>query len=138
MCSCASLLLGIVAIFTGCVHISFHDPANPSGDVGVEYYKPKFYLLITKKDGTKADTLTLPDLTRPSYALLHSGYGSSNLSLTLSNGGLTDVGQTVDTKIAETITALSGLATAAAMRAAPSETISTNCRSAFDAQTQNA
>jgi hypothetical protein len=139
VCSCVSLLLGIVAIFTGCAHISFHDPANPSGDVGVEYYKPKFYLLITKnKDGTKADTLTLPNLTRPRYALLHLGYGSSNLSLKLSNGVLTDVGQTVDTKIPETITALSGLATAAAMRAAPSETMSTNCRSVFDVQTQNA
>ena len=139
VCSCASLLLGIVAIFTGCAHISFHDPANPSGDVGVEYYKPKFYLLITQnKDGTKADTLTLPDLTRPRYALLHPGYGSSNLSLKPSNGVLTNVGQTVDTKIPETITALSGLAKAAAMRVAPSETISTNCRSAFDAQTQNA
>ena len=120
VCSCVSLLLGIAAIFTGCAHISFHDPANPNADVGVEYYKPKFYLLVTKnKDGTKADMLTLPDLTQPRYALLHPGYGSSNLSLKLSNGVLTDVGQTVDTKIPETITALSSLATAAAVRAAP-------------------
>ena len=139
VCSCVSLLLGIVAIFTGCARISFHDPANPSGDVEVEYYKPKFYLLVTQnKDGTKADTLTLPDLTRPRYALLHPGYGSSTLSLKLSNGVLTDVGQTVDTKIPKTITALLGLATAAAMRVALGETISANYRSAFDAQTQDA
>jgi len=55
--------------------------------LGSEYYKPKLYLLVTKtKDGTKADILTLPDLAKPRYALLHPGYGSSNLSLKLSNG----------------------------------------------------
>jgi hypothetical protein len=107
--------LTIALASNGCAHISFHDPTNPKPDVGLEYYKPKLYLLVTKtKDGTKADILTLPDLTKPRFALLHPGYGSSNLSLKLSNGILTDVGQTVDTKIPETITALSGLATAAA------------------------
>jgi hypothetical protein len=68
------------------------------------------YLLVTlMKEGYKADILTLPDLTEPRYALLHPGYGSSALSLKLSNAILTDVGQTVDTKIPETITALGSL-----------------------------
>jgi uncharacterized protein YceK len=107
--------LTIIVALSGCAHISFHDPANPKPNIGLEYYKPKLYLLVTQtKDGTKADVLTLPDLKNPRYALLHPGYGSSNLSLKLSNGILTDVGQNVDTKIPETITALSGLATAAA------------------------
>ena len=104
----------IAAILTGCAHISFHDSSDPKrGNIGVEYYKPKLYLLLTKmKDGYKADILTLPDLLQPRYALLHPGYGSSNLSLKLNNGILTDVGQQVDTKIPETITALGSLATA--------------------------
>jgi hypothetical protein len=107
------LLLANPLIFTGCAHISFHDPANPSRDVGLEYYKLKLYLLVTStKDGTKGEILTLPDLTQPRYALLHPGYGSSNLSIKLSNGVITDVGQNVDTKIPETITALGSLATA--------------------------
>src|SRR6266481_334661 len=133
--------IGVIATMAqACAHITFHDATTADKrNIGVEYYKPKLYLLVTQAEkGYSASILTLPDLTQPRYALLHPGYGSSNLSLKLNNGILTDVGQTVDTKIPETITALSGLATAAAMRAAPSETISTNCRSAFDAQTQNA
>lgn len=65
------------------------------------------------KEGYKADILTLPDLTEARYAVLHPGYGSSNLSLKLNNGVLTDVGQLVDTKIPEIITALGSLTTAA-------------------------
>ena len=108
------ILIGIAAALAGCARISFHDPNNPTrGNVGVEYYKPKLYLLVTQqKESYKADILTLPDLAQPRYALLHSGYGSSNLSLKLTNGILTDVGQTVDTKIPETITALGSLASA--------------------------
>src|SRR5207247_7903357 len=112
VCSC-TLLAAIPLIFTGCAHISFHDPAKPGRDVGLEYYKLKLYLLVTStKDGTKGEILTLPDLTQPRYALLHPGYGSSSLSIKLSNGVITEVGQTVDTKIPETITALGSLATA--------------------------
>ena len=108
------ILVGIAAALVGCAHISFHDPRNPGRNIGLEYYKPKLFLLVAKnKDGTtKADILTLPDLAQPRYALLHPGYGSSNLALKLNNGVLTDVGQTVDTKIPETITALGSLATA--------------------------
>ena len=55
----------------------------------------------------------LPDLQNPVYAKLRSGYGSANLSLAFQSGMLTSVGQTTDTKIPETITALAGMATAA-------------------------
>jgi len=116
--SAAPFILALALLFTGCAHISFHDSNNPGRNIGFEYYKPKFYLLVTDdKDGTKASVVTLPDLTQPRYALLHAGYGSSNLSLAQSNGVLTTVGQAVDTKIPETIAAVSGLATAAAKRA---------------------
>jgi hypothetical protein len=112
-----SLLLALpAASLASCAHLSFHDSNDPKrGNVGVEYYKPKLYLLLTKTatEGYKADIVTLPDLLQPRYALLHPGYGSSNLSLKMNNGILTDVGQQADTKIPETITALGSLATAA-------------------------
>jgi hypothetical protein len=113
--SACSILVIIAMALVGCAHISFHDPRDSKrANVGVEYYKPKLYLLVTQqKEGYKADILTLPDLAQPRYAVLHPGYGSSSLSLKLNNGILTDVGQTVDTKIPETITALGSLATAA-------------------------
>ena len=111
------LLLASPLIFIGCAHISFHDPTNPSRNVGLEYYKLKLYLLVTNTPtGPKSEILTLPDLTQPRYALLHPGYGSSNLSIKLTNGIITEVGQAVDTKIPETITALANLATAAKAR----------------------
>lgn len=110
-----ALFASIIVALVGCAHISFHDPNDAKHtNVGVEYYKPKLYLLLTKgKEGYNASILTLPDLAQPRYALLHPGYGSSELSLKLNNGILTDVGQKVDTKVPETITALGSLASSA-------------------------
>src|SRR5882724_3229240 len=117
---CRALPVIVAGMLQGCAHISFHDSNDPQRQVGVEYYKPKLYLLLTKTGpgAYKADILTLPDLSQPRYALLHPGYGSSNLSLKLNNGTLTEVGQQVDTKIPETITALGNLATVAKSLAA--------------------
>jgi uncharacterized protein YbaR (Trm112 family) len=50
-----------------------------------------------------------------------TGYGSSNLSVDFSNGLLTKVGQTSDSKIPETLTSIGGLATAGVLKAAPGE-----------------
>jgi hypothetical protein len=66
---------------------------------------------VTKDCISAASVLSLPGKVRS--VSLHSGYGSSALSVSLSNGMITAVGQTVDSKIPETITAVSGLATAA-------------------------
>jgi hypothetical protein len=106
------LLTGLALYSTACAHITFHGPAQGQHrNIGVEYYKPKLYLLVTKTGEKiyKAEIITLPDVSQPRYALLHPGYGSSNLSLKLSNGILTDVGQVGDTKIPETITAVGSL-----------------------------
>jgi hypothetical protein len=44
----------------------------------------------------------------------HSGYGSADLSVALSNGLITSVGQKTDTKVPETLNAISGLIPAVA------------------------
>ena len=121
MSICARVLVAVAAIQSiGCAHISFHDSTHPERNLGVEYYKPKLFLLLTSSGvgAYKADILTLPDLSQPRYALLHSGYGANNLSLKLNNGILTDVGQQTDTQIPQTITALGSLATALVRSAA--------------------
>ncbi|MGA7644178.1 MAG: hypothetical protein WBW56_18410, partial [Syntrophobacteraceae bacterium] len=76
---------------------------------------------VTQGDGSgsgkaqvQVSIVYLPDLKKPCYAKLKSGYGSATLSLAFQNGMLTSVGQTTNTEVPETITALAGLVTSAA------------------------
>lgn len=109
-----SLLLTLWLLFaSSCARITFHDAAKgpSSQNVGVEYYNSKPYLLVTQsaEKGYTASLITIPDVAHPRRAFLHPGYGTSNLSIQLSNGMLTNVGQQSDTQIPQTITALGGL-----------------------------
>jgi hypothetical protein len=100
-------------LVSGCARITFHDAAEKPAktNVGVEYYNSKPYLLVaqTAEKGYTASLITIPDVAHPRRAFLHPGYGTSNLSMQLSNGMLTNVGQQGDTQIPQTITALGGL-----------------------------
>lgn len=91
----------------GCSHIDFG-----GADGRLTYYDPKPYLLvsITGDCVSTATVLVLPD-EKKSLKLI-PGYGSAELSVSLSNGMITSVGQKTDTKIPETIGAIAGLATA--------------------------
>jgi hypothetical protein len=102
-------LLALLVSLTGCAGIRF-DGREAKGLV---YYDPKPYLFVTtnKDCVTTATVVTLPEKRRAME--FKSGYGSSALSAGLANGMVTTVGQTVDTKIPETITAVASLATAA-------------------------
>lgn len=102
----------------GCGHIGFYDnPDLSGGETGVKFYTPKPYLLVTrtqvKESPIKAELVYLPDLSKPVYAKAVAGMGSSDLSMTFSNGMLTTFGQKTDPKVAETATGLGGLVTAA-------------------------
>jgi hypothetical protein len=103
-----SFLIG-VGFLSGCAQLEFHD-GWVSG--GAHFYDPIPYVLVTVgKDCTaSASVITVPGT--PRTVLFHSGYGSANLSVAFQNGMLSSVGQQTDTKIPETITALTGLATA--------------------------
>jgi hypothetical protein len=56
----------------------------------------------------------LPDLAHPYYAKARSGWGSSNLTLKVTDGMLTEFGQQVDSNAAATLTSVGSLLTAAA------------------------
>lgn len=101
-----------VAIFlavasSGCASVDFN--AGPDGAV---YYEPLLYLFysVTDKCISSATVVSLPGNKR--HLDFRSGYGSSSLSAEFSNGLLTKVGQTSDTKIPETLTSIAGLKTA--------------------------
>lgn len=109
----ASYLVGLLAV-SGCAHIDF-------GGDGMTYYDPKPYLFVstTKECVTTATVVVIPEAKKAMKFV--SGYGSSELSATLSNGMIASVGQKTDAKIPETITSIASLATAAAAFKATAE-----------------
>lgn len=115
-------LVGILALvgslaLGGCARIALYDNAALKGpEVAVKFYYAKPYVLVvqTGEKTVEASIKYLPDLSQPIYAKLNSGFGSANLSLAFENSILTSIGQETDTKIPETIGALTGMATAAA------------------------
>jgi len=87
----------------GCAHIDF-------GGDGMTYYDPKPYLFVstTTECITTATVVTLPE--KKKAMKLESGYGSAELSASLSNGMISSVGQKTDTKVPETIAAVGSVA----------------------------
>lgn len=96
--------LTVICASLGCARLEFE------GGGGLVYYEPKPYLFVasTKECVTTATVIVLPG-ARKTLRLV-SGYGSSDLSASLSNGMLTSVGQKTDTKIPESISAVANLA----------------------------
>ncbi len=108
-------ILGLL-IFSSCATVKFYDDANLTQESGIEFYPPKPYLLVERKPAKdvalKSSIIYLPDFSKPKYAKLQAGFGSNDLKLSLSNGIITSYGITTDSKIPETITALTGVLSA--------------------------
>ena len=86
-------LVVIVVIFNSCATVKFYEDSELQNESGIEFFAPKPYLLVERnaiKDvAIKSTIIYLPDLNRPKYAKLRSGFGSSDLQLSLSNGMMT-------------------------------------------------
>lgn len=95
-----SLYIGSIILLSGCGHLDF------GPDKGLTYYDPKPYFFVTTtKDCVITGTVvSLPETKRE--VKLVSGYGSTDLSVNLSNGMITSVGQKTDPSIPATITSL--------------------------------
>tara|TARA_A100000171_G_scaffold48036_3_gene54924 strand:+ start:2036 stop:2464 length:429 start_codon:yes stop_codon:yes gene_type:complete len=100
------LVLAVLGL-SGCAGVDFNADEN-----GAVYYEPLPYLFysVTDKCISSATVVSLPGKKR--HLDFSSGYGSSSLSAEFSNGLLTKVGQTSDSKIPETLTSIAGLKTA--------------------------
>jgi hypothetical protein len=111
-----TFVLSALALLCGCARVEFQP--RPSDDA-LTYREPTPYLLRQQAADCTVETkvVSLPGQTRG--LKLQPGYGSSKLSVTLTPDGiLTNVGQEVDTKVPETITAVTGLTKAFTSRAA--------------------
>jgi len=104
------IIIGLL-LLSGCAHIDFNDFTDGKG--GATYYDPKPYLFVsTNKDCVcTATVIVLPEKKRT--VTFHSGFGTADLSVSLKDGMITSAGQKTDTKIPETIGAITSLATAA-------------------------
>lgn len=103
----SSISIIFLLLALGCAHLDF-------GEKGLTYYDPKPYLLVTATKDCKitAAPLVLPGTTKSVKFV--PGYGSAKLTVSLTNGMITQAGQDTDTQIPATISAIAGLGTAVA------------------------
>lgn len=107
------------AAVSGCAGFEFRSgPALDSAEQGLRLYTPKPYVLVARQGGDSkpvdVSIIYLPDLAHPYYAKARSGWGSSNLTMKVTDGMLTEFGQQVDSNAAATLTSVGSLLTAAA------------------------
>jgi hypothetical protein len=106
--------LGLTVSIVGCAGVIVAPVKNDDVKTeGVRYYQSEPYLLVTK-DSVKAtysiQLIFLPNYNKGYAVRVKSGLGSANGSVKLGNGWqLTEFGGISDTKIPETITALTSL-----------------------------
>ena len=103
------LIVLSATLVAGCARLEFSEGWTTEG---AHFYDPVPHILVTvgKDCTTSAAVTVLPGPKRT--VSFHNGYGTANLSAAFQNGLLSSAGQQTDSKIPETITSLTGLATA--------------------------
>jgi hypothetical protein len=115
-----------VSFLTGCAGLTF----GPESTTALTYYDPKPYLFIsTNADCVSTATIISVPETKKGVSF-HSGYGTADLSLTLSGGMINSIGQKTDSKIPETLSSVASLATAVGGLARQAPQKDGNCRGA--------
>ena len=106
---------------SGCAGVTFYSDETLTKKTGIPIYSSKPYLLVSRTGSTeKPVEISIVHLSDPEkviYAEPRSGFGSANLTLTLTNGQLASFGQQTDTRISELITSLGGFLTSRATAA---------------------
>lgn len=106
-------------LFSGCATVEITKITDSTYRDGLRFYRPEPYLLVTKDGQDKLQTslIYLPN-KKQEYALRTTvGIGTVDMSATLKDGwNLTDIGAKIDSKVPETIEAITGALKAAAGR----------------------
>jgi hypothetical protein len=112
-----SVTLMLVCL-AGCAGVNVSDDSHvdsaPSDvEEGLRFYPSKPYLLLmrtgSKDKPVEMQIVSLPDFSHPQRMHLHRGPGSADYNFGFDKGTLTTFRQQTDSKIPETITAISGL-----------------------------
>ncbi|MGF1727963.1 hypothetical protein [Photobacterium kasasachensis] len=96
----------LTLVLSGCTSIDFN------GQEGLVYYEPKPYLFVSVTDQciSSVSVVSIPGVQK--NIDFNSGFGSSNMSAEFSNGIITKVGQTSDSKIPAALASIAALKTA--------------------------
>ena len=108
----------LAAVLGGCAGVSFYSDCELKHETGIPIYGTKPYVFVVHGESPekplKVTIEYLTDLSNVVYAVPRSGFGLSDLKLTLEHGQLTQFGQVTDTKIPETIKSIGELLTSGA------------------------
>ncbi|MBN2212214.1 MAG: hypothetical protein JW709_12525 [Sedimentisphaerales bacterium] len=105
-------ILIFVGFLGGCTSVIVRPVGKENADEeGVHFYRPAPYLLVTKQnDKIESKIIYLPELSQEYVIQYKPGLGTAKVDIVFENGwNLTSIGQTTDTKIPETISAVGGL-----------------------------
>lgn len=107
-----------LAALTGCAGVDFYSDAQLTKKTGIPIYAPKPYLLVARTGAeskpVEISLIYLNDVNNVIYAKPRSGFGSNDLSLTLTDGRLVSFGLKTDPKISDLVDSFAGLLTAQA------------------------
>ena len=125
------VLVALLLVLSGCAELQVKRlAANDTTSEGVRYYASQPYLLVTIQPSASAmasdkpaaglakvsqpavqtQIIWLPKINEQYAVRVKPGWGTVDGSVSLQNGWmLTDLGSTMDSKLTETITAISGL-----------------------------
>jgi hypothetical protein len=112
-------LIALSGLLSGCAGVDFYrnpDLSSPTG-IPINYGAKPHLLIVRTNNKEKPVEVSIEYITDPDkvvYAKPKSGFGSSNLTMGLTNGQLTSFGQQTDLKISDLITSLGGFITARA------------------------
>jgi hypothetical protein len=100
-------------LFSACATVTITKVDDSTYMDGLRFYRPELFLLVTEDENgnfLKASVISLPDKTQE-YVLRNTvGIGAVEASATLDGGwNLTALGASVDSKVPDMITALSGI-----------------------------
>ena len=105
---CLSLLT-----LNNCSPVKIYSNPELKKKSGIKFYTVKPFLKVERDNETgnivKADVIYLPDLANPQYMAIKNGPGSRKVDLKLTDGCISTLGFSSDTKIDDYINALSAL-----------------------------
>ena len=105
------LSLFFCLLFSACAGVKIYSDAALTKPSAIQFHYSKPFLLVEKNSnangGKKVSIVYLPDLSASYYAKTKGGLGQSDLKMVFENGALASYGIGTDTKIPETLAALS-------------------------------